>query len=99
MPAKKADRVTGWRLMRRLLAYAGKCDVPGLYVSRACSYFWDTVPCLARDQERVEDVGSSGPDHAADACRYGVQRLRREITIEPSRIEPNSSVRTREGRS
>ena len=34
--------------------------------------FWGTVPYLARDQRRVEDVDSSGVDHAADACRYGI---------------------------
>lgn len=72
--AKKADRLTGWNLMRRLLEDAGKPDVPGLYISRGCEYFWSTVPYLARDQKRVEDVDSSGPDHAADAVRYGCLR-------------------------
>lgn len=81
-PAKKADRITGWQLMRRLLADAGKVDKPGLYVSRGCEYFWATVPYLARDQKRVEDVDSTGPDHAADACRYGLLRLRRIATVE-----------------
>lgn len=70
-PAKKADRLTGWNVMRRLLSDAGKFDVPGLYVSRGCEYFWSTVPYLGRDQKRVEDVDSQGPDHAADAVRYG----------------------------
>jgi len=73
-PAKKADRITGWQLMRRMLADAGKPDVPGLFVSRSCEYFWATVPYLARDQRRVEDVDSKGPDHGADACRYGLLR-------------------------
>lgn len=73
-PAKKADRLTGWNVMRRLLEDAGKPDVPGLYISRGCEYFWSTVPYLARDQKRVEDVDSSGPDHAADAVRYGCLR-------------------------
>ena len=73
-PAKKADRITGWNIMRRLLADAGKPDVPGLYVSRACEYFWSTVPYLARDQKHVEDVDSGGPDHGADAVRYGCLR-------------------------
>lgn len=83
-PAKKADRLTGWNIMRRLLSDAGKPDVPGLYVSRACEYFWSTVPYLARDQKRVEDVDSSGPDHAADAVRYGC--LRRNDTAVQVRI-------------
>ena len=73
-PAKKADRISGWNIMRRLLADAGKPDVPGLYISRSCEQFWATVPYLARDQKRVEDVDSSGPDHAADAVRYGCLR-------------------------
>jgi hypothetical protein len=73
-PARKADRISGWQTMRRLLADAGKPDMAGLYVSRACTYFWQTVPYLARDQKRVEDIDSSGPDHAADAVRYGCLR-------------------------
>lgn len=70
-PALKADRISGWTRMRRLLADAGKPDVPGLYISRSCEYFWSTVPYLARDAKRIEDVDSSGPDHGADAVRYG----------------------------
>lgn len=70
-PARKADRVSGWQRMRRLLADAGKPDAPGLYVSRNCAYWWATVPYLARDERRIEDVDSDGPDHGADACRYG----------------------------
>jgi hypothetical protein len=73
-PARKADRLTGWAMMRRLLADAGKPDVPGLYIARTCSYFWETVPYLGRDQKRVEDVDSAGADHAADAVRYGCLR-------------------------
>ena len=48
----------------------------GLYVSRRCSYFWSTVPYLARDPRRIDDVDSRGPDHAADACRYALGRER-----------------------
>jgi len=80
-PAKKADRKTGWETMRRLLQDARKPDVPGLYISRSCEYFWSTVPYLARDPKRQDDVDSRGPDHGADALRYGC--LRREILIVP----------------
>ncbi|SNT30420.1 phage terminase, large subunit, PBSX family [Noviherbaspirillum humi] len=80
-PAKKADRLTGWNIMRRLLADAGKVDCPGLYISRNCQYFWETVPYLGRDQKRIEDVDSSGPDHAADAVRYGCLRRSNEVVI------------------
>jgi hypothetical protein len=85
-PAKKADRITGWNLMRRLLSDAGQVDRPGLYISRSCEYFWATVPYLAnlaRDTKRVEDVDSSGPDHAADATRYGILRRSMGMTVAP----------------
>ena len=85
-PAKKADRLTGWQIMRRLLADAGKPDVPGLYVARRCKYWWATVPTLARDTRRIEDLDSSGPDHAADACRYGCLYDRRRVIVSPLRM-------------
>jgi hypothetical protein len=70
--AGKADRISGWQKMKRLLADAGKPDKAGLYVSRSCAYFWSTVPYLARDERRAEDVDTQGVDHAADACRYAI---------------------------
>lgn len=76
LPAKKADRKTGWEIMRRLLQDAGKPDVPGLYISRICEYFWATVPFLGRDPKKIDDVDSRGPDHGADTCRYGCLRQR-----------------------
>jgi hypothetical protein len=85
-PAKKADRITGWQLMRRLLSDAGKPDVPGLYISPGCIYFWETVPYLGRDIRRVEDVDSQGPDHSADAVRYGCLRLNRTASSERLRV-------------
>jgi hypothetical protein len=72
--AKKGMRISGWQKMRRLLADAGKPDVPGLYVSRACRYWWTTVPSLPRDARNPEDVDSTAPDHGADATRYALTR-------------------------
>jgi hypothetical protein len=69
-PARKADRRTGWEVMRRLLSDAGKPDRPGLYISRSCRYFWATAPYLARDARRPDDIDSNGPDHGVDAVRY-----------------------------
>ena len=82
-PAKKADRLTGWTIMRRLMADAGKPDVPGLYISRRCQYFWQTVPYLGRDPKRIEDVDSKGIDHAADAVRYGCLWQDRRAIVRP----------------
>jgi hypothetical protein len=85
-PARKADRISGWQKMKRLLADAGKPDKPGLYVSRSCEYFWATAPYLARDVRRVEDLDSSGPDHGCDAMRYGLLRNDRRVVVEPLRL-------------
>jgi hypothetical protein len=71
-PAHRGQRIAGWEKMRLMLEQAGKPDLPGLYISRGCSYFWRTVPYLARDPKRPNDVDSRGPDHAADACRYAL---------------------------
>jgi hypothetical protein len=75
--AKKGDRKSGWEIMRRMLADAGKPDVPGLYVSRGCEYFWATVPYLGRDPRRADDVDTRAADHAADAARYACLHERR----------------------
>ena len=50
---------------------------PGLVIARHCRYFWNTVPMLARDPKRIEYLDSTGPDHGADAIRYGC--LRQEL--------------------
>lgn len=84
-PAKKADRITGWNTMKRLLQHAGAPDRAGLYVSTRCRYWWDTVPALPRDPKRIEDVDSSGPDHGADACRYGCFRQAPALTMKMGR--------------
>lgn len=82
-PAKKAGRVAGWNRMRRLLSFAGKPDRAGLYVARNCEYFWQTVPTLPRDAKHIEDIDTTGPDHGADAMRYGCLRVEwaRQIEI------------------
>jgi hypothetical protein len=82
-PAKKGGRIVGWQVMRRMLQDAGKPDQAGLYVSRNCRYFWETVPLLARDPRKPEDVDSRQADHAADAARYALTRIRNTVTVEP----------------
>lgn len=79
-PARKGDRLSGWSALRQLMADAGKPDRPGLYVSRACDYFWQTVPSLPRDPRRPDDVDTRAADHAADAIRYAICRERRIAT-------------------
>ena len=86
LPAKKGDRISGWQRMRRMLADAGKPDVPGLYISRSAKYFWDTIPFLPRCPKRPEDLDSTSPDHGADACRYGLLYQRMTASVHPLRV-------------
>jgi len=92
--AKKGDRKTGWEIMRTMLQDAGKPDKPGLYITRNCEYFWSTVPFLARDQRKTDDVDTKGPDHAADACRYGLLRVKRTATQQSASMRPGPSWQT-----
>jgi len=89
-PARKADRLTGWQRMRRLLEAAGTFDTPGLYVSRACEYWWATVPVLPRDPRRVDDLDSRGADHAADATRYAITYELNALVVEDILCGPPS---------
>ncbi len=69
----KKERVAGWQLMREYLTNAKeKNGKPGLWISERCEYFWKTVPYLQRCERRPEDILTTGPDHAGDACSvYG----------------------------
>jgi hypothetical protein len=69
-PARKADRRSGWARMRAMLQHAGAPDRPGLYVSRRCDYFWQTVPYLPHDPRRPDDIDTRAADHGADSCRF-----------------------------
>lgn len=44
--------------------------IPGLYVFSTCRDFIRTIPQLTYDQNRAEDVDTSGEDHIYDAARY-----------------------------
>jgi hypothetical protein len=79
-PARKADRVSGWEILRRMMSDARSGERPGFYASRACEYFWQTVPYLGRDPRKANDCDSRGPDHAADAVRYGVLAIHNTFT-------------------
>jgi hypothetical protein len=73
--AGKGSRVGGWQHVRELLNNAGKPDVPGLYLSDACQYFWSTAPFIGRSQRNIEDCEGGQIDHGADAVRYAcIQR-------------------------
>ena len=74
-PAVKGDRLSGLEMMRTMFRDAGKPDKPGLYIARRCEYLWSTLPYLARDERKPEDIDSSQADHGYDALRYGLRRF------------------------
>ena len=66
-------RITGWAKLRQAMQNSiDRNGAPGFYASARCEYFWKTVPFLPRDENRPEDVNTSGADHGADAARYGI---------------------------
>jgi hypothetical protein len=67
-PFKAADndRISGWAQIRQRLVN----NPPLLYIFANCPYLLETLPSLAIDKRRPEDVDSTGNDHGADALRY-----------------------------
>lgn len=59
---------TGWLAVRaRLKGFDGR---PMLYVASSCRALISTLPLLQHDEQRPEDLDTTGEDHAADDMRY-----------------------------
>lgn len=73
-PASK-ERVGGWENMRKWLSIApdGK---PYWQINPSCTNLIRTLPELVHDENNVEDVDTTGEDHAEDAVRYMFKALR-----------------------
>lgn len=71
--APRADRVSGWEHMRRMLFDAGTKDAPGLWIARNCEYLLETLPFAPRDEDNPDDIDTESPDHALDALSYGLR--------------------------
>lgn len=67
-------RIPGWQKCREWLKLApdGK---PWLQISPCCKNLIRTVPAMIHDEKKVEDMDSSGEDHASDSFRYGAISL------------------------
>jgi phage terminase large subunit len=63
------DRLSGKRKIDRLLQPLPD-GRPGLQVTANCKNLIRTMPLLAYDETRVEDIDTTQEDHAYDACRY-----------------------------
>jgi Phage terminase large subunit len=68
--AKKGARLPGWEHLRTMMRQAGSVDLPGLYVTEACSVWWDVMPLVPRSEKNPWDVDTGANDHSADDTRY-----------------------------
>jgi hypothetical protein len=87
---EKADkspgsRVQGWQILRERLSNAAPIRIgepreqPGLFVTRRCVQFQETVPVLPRSQRNPDDIDTEAEDHIADEVRYRLTR--KDLTI------------------
>lgn len=76
------SRVNGWELMRQRLSESRKhpMEKPGLFVFDTCRHFLRTVPTLARDEKKTDDIDTDSEDHIADEARYRISAPRRTVT-------------------
>jgi hypothetical protein len=66
------DRISGWVKLKSLMAAVrdDDPDQPWVLISTRARYLAETLPIVARNELRPEDLNSTGPDHGADALRY-----------------------------
>ena len=62
-------RIPGWMQLHYRLSF-DENGYPMMYVFKNCRAFIRTLPLLQYDQQRPEDLDSSGEDHIADETRY-----------------------------
>jgi len=71
-PARKGRRAARCLRMKRMLASAGDFEREGLYVSKKCNYWWQTVPFLVHDPNDTEVLLKCDTDHGFDASSMGL---------------------------
>ena len=84
----RAGALSGWDQMRARIAGAAG-GRPMLYVFDACRDFIRTVPALAHDPARLEDLDTEAEDHIADETRYAC--LARPLTVGAAKPAPRPS--------
>ncbi len=65
------DRIGGWAIMHNWLSLAPD-GLPYWVITKNCKNLLRTLPQVVHDENRLEDIDTGGPDHAADAARYGL---------------------------
>lgn len=84
------DRLAGWTLIRECLQpyrdmQTGRIETT-VKITRNCSNLIRTLPDMIHDSVKVEDMDTSGEDHAPDTFRYGLMALK------PQRQDLNAYV-------
>lgn len=64
------DRLNGKRKVQEMLEQVAPDGLPMLIIFSTCRHLIRTLPALAYDKTRIEDVDTDGEDHAYDALRY-----------------------------
>lgn len=82
------ERLAGKMQLHNRLAF-DKDGRPMLYVFSTCKEFIRTIPALVYSEIKVEDVDTSGEDHAYDAARYFL--MTRPMGEKP---KPEKKIRT-----
>ena len=75
------DRLSGWNLLREYLKWDDETP-PKLHIFKTCGKFIETIPMLVHDLRRPEDLDTKGPDHLADAIRYGLMHIGKPDEVE-----------------
>lgn len=77
------ERITGKRKVDTLLAKLPD-GLPGLLVFESCTNLARTLGGLPYDELNVEDVDTAAEDHAYDALRYGLSRIKPRAATAPA---------------
>lgn len=63
------DRIGGWSNMHNWLSIAPD-GLPYWVIDPSCLYLLETLPSQVHDEHKVEDIDTTGEDHAVDTARY-----------------------------
>jgi hypothetical protein len=84
------ERIGGWNVVKEFLRVENK--KAKLQVFSTNKNLIRTLSALIHDPIRVEDVDTDGEDHAPDALRYGLVRLKGRISKVPE--DPSARPKT-----
>ena len=69
------DRIGGWAIMHNWLSIAPD-GLPYWLITKNCKNLIRTLPQLVHNDNRMEDVDTTGEDHAPDDARYGLVHVK-----------------------